>query len=443
MMLQRMSMIVTLVLASSAAAQTALADSPVGDAVEQIRSGLESTINTGSARLNGNVIFAQGAATALLNQLDLIAAARQGQLVRDLSLAERNLFAEADSLMRSGQAWTATTADQMNTLVRNASNLITLLPGGKSTPILQGISPTFVARTSTDAESFDVTFKGINIGLSTPLMALDSRSCRPKTVTNNEVTFDCPLEGTVDKPTVLEGEVSFFKTVSLWDKLKDFVFRSPPKLQNYVTRITVLPAALGTVDAVMVVPESRTERQVIADSRSDQNGHCAGERRTDFLFVAPTGWKLDPSMTPEVSPDTREASTYIGLTGRTDTQFTLSGTVKNSGQCVKVKIPFAGPQTIAYDARGRVSVGVRYTVIKDVVEDKEVSLPGQPLQWGKDVTIKFPADSKQMRVTVTQLNGISKTTDRSETIGWVEVLMDNASHTAILRPLTPDKALRQ
>ncbi|ANE42666.1 hypothetical protein SU48_01610 [Deinococcus puniceus] len=86
---------------------------------------------------------------------------------------------------------------------------------------------------------------------------------------------------------------------------------------------------------------------------------------------------------------------------------------------------------------------MQYNVIKNVVEQAEVALPSQPLQWGKDVTIKFPADSQQMRVTVTQLNVVTKTTDRSETIGWVEVLMDNASRTAILRPLTPEKALRQ
>ncbi|CAM4040218.1 hypothetical protein [Deinococcus marmoris] len=423
--------------------EAALGASSVGSVVEDIRGGLESTLNTGSARLNGNIIMAQGSVSALLNQLDLIAEARQGKLVRDLSVAEQNLFASAYSLMKSGQNWTATTTKDAGALVRNASNLILLLPGGRSTPILQETVPSYVARSGADAESFDLTFKGLNIGLSTPFMKLGGRDCKPKTVTNNEVTFDCPLIGLVEKPTVLDGQVSFFKTVSPWDKLKDFFFKDAPKLQTYVTRITVLPAVMGNVDAVMVVPRTRVERQVISDARSDQNEHCAGERRTDFLFVVPAGWKLDPAQQPVVAPDTRESSTYIGVTSRTDTSFTLSGTVKNSGQCIRVPVPFSGSKIIAYDARGKVSVGVQYTVMREVPENAEVPLPSQPLLWGKDVTISFPADATQMRVTVSQINGVQKTTVLSETIGWTEVLMDKANHTVILRPLTPDKALRQ
>ncbi|WP_157451040.1 hypothetical protein [Deinococcus puniceus] len=441
-----LAMLTLVLVTNSAQAQmipAALGASPVSDAVEQIREGFESTINTGAARLNGTIIFGQGAATALINQLDLVADARQGKLVRDLTLAERNLFADAYSLMKTGQAWTSNTVTQLNTLVRNASNIVTLLPGGKQIPLLQETTPAFVARTGEGTESFDLTFKGVNIGLSTPFMTLADQECRPKVVTNNEVTFDCPLQGKVAQPTVLAGEVSFFRTKTLWDKVQGFFFKSPPKLQNYITNITVLPAALGTVEAVMVVPKTRVERQTLSDSRSDENSHCAGERRTDFLFVVPNGWQLDPESAPQVTPDVRQSSTYTGLTSRTDTQFTLSGNVKNSGQCVKVSVPFAGSKTIIFDARGKVSVSVQYNVIKNVVEQAEVALPSQPLQWGKDVTIKFPADSQQMRVTVTQLNVVTKTTDRSETIGWVEVLMDNASRTAILRPLTPEKALRQ
>lgn len=446
MHIHRMIALSMMLMASSVLAQAlpaAVGSSVVGEAAGQIREEFEGLLNTGSARLNGNIIMAQGSVSALLNQLDLIAEARQGKLVKDLSVAERNLFADAYSLMKSGQEWTEKTTTDLNALMRNSANVVSLLPGAKNTPVLQEILPSYVARTSAKAESFDLTFKGLNIGLSTPLMTLGGRDCAPKTVTNNEVTFDCPLVGEVKEPTVLDGEVTFFKTKSLWDKIVGVFAKSAPKVQNYVTRITVLPAALGTVSAVMIVPKTRVERQVIEDNRTDQNEHCAGERRTDFNFVVPGGWRLDPAQEPQVAYDGREESRYIGLSGRTDTSFVVSALVKNSGQCIRVRIPFIGSKIGSYDARGRVSVGVKYTVVRDVTENQEVALPSQPLFWGTPLTLKFAPDATQMRVTVSQINGVSKVTDRTETIGWTEVVMDTASKTAIVRPLTPDRALKQ
>ncbi len=210
---------------------------------------------------------------------------------------------------------------------------------------------------------------------------------------------------------------------------KDFPKNSFIVPINYVKRLTALEANLSpsVIRILARVKGKEVQQRELTRSFQETNNHCANNRDVKWQVQADEGWTIDTASVATKIDSITSNSSFIGITDLSSKGFSLSGVLRNNGECIRLF-----EQTIAKDGRGWLGVSATYKErkVSDSVQIvpiyKGTALPGiQILQQLPENTQEFTVFLEDNNGNVISQTGPGSTgqlrVQRDETLGTLQV----------------------
>lgn len=351
-----------------------------------------------------------------------------------LTQAQQKAFTDVRFVIAEFSSSLDASAEKMLDVSKRLEFAIANLPLSPDTPRLLRYSPVYYAGTSV-GDKVSLSIDGSFLALGDTTVTLDGTTLRPEQKTDTRLTFLVPgrLLSTTDT-------IVAYKTLQLTvhRKVKKWLFFDRLEAQNYSLLVYSLPRRLGTYAVTLVRTVMTTKRENRRTPTIETySGDCDGRRDCHQVNATP-GWLIDTS-TPSWAGEHSDGGRFEGWKNLSAAGFCVDlfaephGHAKVLGQCIKGTI-------------GHISGKVHYTEFKqDVPEDvgEPFGVGDGSLHWGQDRQHQLPIDTKGVTVSLRLFDGRESSYNGSAVGDVLVVEFNSATKTLLLKPKSPDQALRR
>lgn len=155
--------------------------------------------------------------------------------------------------------------------------------------------------------------------------------------------------------------------------------------------------ALGSIQIVGLTQRSDFETVSRSENFYERNSHCTNDRNVTWEVKANNGWIVLPDSIHATATTVSSKSQFAGVSQVSNSGFSLSGRIRNSGDCVK--------SLGIRDGRGALGVTVTYDEKRSVNIAEETLVRQSPLFEGRPIEEKLPSGIENVRVTFKDARG--------------------------------------
>lgn len=294
-------------------------------------------------------------------------------------------------------------------------------PGSKTFPRVLKYTPS----TYSGSETVQVRIKGSWLGYKTPVLMINNVSCLLESKTETELVFSYNATAAIDAnckgTNPVLGKLTVNNRRTLWQRITSIFSETTKKKYEYNIALYPIPEVAARYQVNLMLQRTTRETQRREESFFKENEHCAPA--IPFLATVTTtgGWKIDMSSIDDSDHSARQECSYHGVRNKTDFGFELTGYIQNRGSCT-----FLGTK----DARGAISVNVKFTEYRDVPIDVQANgFKRGSVKFGSAEYVEILPDTKSFSVILEKCDGTKSVLSGSDIASdeWFEVIKSGNS----------------
>ncbi len=406
----------------------------VNSIVDNLSDRINEIVNNMDFMVSKNEFDIRQSLLIVTNNLDYILDKNINKTFEKLSETQRETLISINNVLSEFEKTSEKTLEKVEQIIDKANIFASSLPRGKRQPVITGITPSYYGNSF--QRDVPVTIKGAFLSRGNPHITIDGiiYTTEKGTKIDNTLEFLLPLDQYNDS-----SKINLF-SLKLTVYKKGF-FRQKPV--QYNIGIFLVPNQLGTYKLYTRMNE---EERIISERKQDfreTNAHCKGARDVVWKFNSQSGsWKIDMNSINDRA-NISSKSSYNGLSNVTENGFRITGRVANNGDCITVRVPPFGRQTIARDGRGSINGTVSWKeyIIVEKTSDFKLTTEGN-LYWGQDVSFILPNNFHSYKLVITQIDGTVKEITSSSNEKWYRVIHSTSNRDLLIKPRDLDSAIK-
>ena len=413
------------------------ADILVGDKVEQIENSVSSIIGEAEGAISRQSFAMSQKLELLLDKIKLHSKDIMNHAFDKISITEQKMYNDILNVMNEAESMTEIPLQKIEDLTRSSSLTLATLPFSKTTPLVDKYSPLYV-NSFCRSDSILVNVKGTFLNKMLPTLTFSNTKCILNSKLATSLQFKCPCSLVKDKKineSVHGALIVFEEEKHRWNPFKKPEFIP----HDYLINLNVIPNEFATYKVNIVesvknkaVPIKRTS-QILShwNNKSESNSKV---NKNDIKVTATPGYRINPNNIKIQHIKSPGKSSRVKIQDNTAAGFILVGFTQN-------RKGFLG------HGRARGHVDSRAIYYETIIEPGVTITPPRTisngtLQWGKDVKLRIPPNTKSFDITFDLVDGNSDIFDTSSNEDWFDLRYNEESKLLIIDAKKLDDALK-